>query len=363
MKKFRYKILLMLALFGMVSNAVATSYMYLPTTDGKVLIVDTEKCQQDENNNPIISAEMCEVEKDFPVGPDVIQSSSIDLDEVRLLINYEDNAVFITNANTNVLEAGLKVIESIGSTSIIGRFFRLNISGRGSGIIITPHYWRRGNTIPRVEGFYTGNECSEKAPCQEEYPSDELVIFTAMPDQWSTFNKWECNEKEADTYDCTATFDLIPLHTLGSSALNVPVEASLNSVLTAGIFEADNPLPMENTDVEVSSTTPLSIRGIITVDPKHVGQEADIVVVAGYTPVGSEKPLFFARDGAIDIESWDGQKRLPGFKKNVSLQETEQVELYSGPPLLEGTWVMYFGYRLDDGTLVFNVESIKIKSE
>ncbi|MCP4696977.1 MAG: hypothetical protein GY862_09025 [Gammaproteobacteria bacterium] len=107
------------------------------------------------------------------------------------------------------------------------------------------------------------------------------------------------------------------------------------------------------------ATDPVVIMGQITADASHIGQAADILVIAGYKPHGPEAiEEFFMLDTERAPQSL-GVGAVPGSlaaaEKNVILTEMQAVNLYNGP-LVDGRIRIFFGYRLQDGQVVFNGE-------
>jgi hypothetical protein len=109
-----------------------------------------------------------------------------------------------------------------------------------------------------------------------------------------------------------------------------------------------------------------------TVDPVHVGQSADIVVVAMYQPFINTDlptptsalgdPLFFMLEKNGDIHLWDLDfDNLIPFD-SVTLEAVQKIPMYQKPlPVTTGSVQMFFGYRLlADGTLVHSLQPIDI---
>jgi hypothetical protein len=109
------------------------------------------------------------------------------------------------------------------------------------------------------------------------------------------------------------------------------------------------------------SSAKVDLTGTITVDPTHIEQLADILVLAGYAPLENENRTFFMRTGEINVQPWDGNvANLSAFQKSILLQTEQPIEIYSGA-LLQGYWEIYFGYRLPNETIIFNGVPIKIQ--
>jgi len=96
------------------------------------------------------------------------------------------------------------------------------------------------------------------------------------------------------------------------------------------------------------------IKGVIKVDSLHVEQSADILVVVGYAPFNAAEK-FFMLDSNHAVQLWDGSlANLVAFESVESLVYTKVVTIYSSKLTPVGRLRIYFGYRLDDGIIVFN---------
>lgn len=105
----------------------------------------------------------------------------------------------------------------------------------------------------------------------------------------------------------------------------------------------------------------VDVRGQIIVDPAHVGQQADIFVYAKSTLPPDEKLYYFMLGKDLSIIEWDQQpKNLIAFTDNVTLTDMQEISMYSGQFIYPGTLNVHFGYRLQDGTVVFNFYPIDI---
>ncbi|EDN66174.1 hypothetical protein BGP_2699 [Beggiatoa sp. PS] len=94
----------------------------------------------------------------------------------------------------------------------------------------------------------------------------------------------------------------------------------------------------------------------ISVDSTHIGQSADILVVAYYSPVApfDVGGTYFMIDNRNAILVWDGNPAsLVPFIRINQLPAKQFVNMYGGP-LPAGQVQAYVGYRLDDGTIIYN---------
>jgi hypothetical protein len=367
-----YKILLTGFLCSVFSaHVVAVPYFLIQTGDNQISIINSETGDAHE----------------FLVGPDIITGEVVSVESMTLDITYEGQDVFVTNANTQVKEASLVFIEGEYIRPINANFFILRLfkRGNGSGTVITPKrgcilgifcprrqqvFSKRDSLCPEdnvQEGFYCGRRCTDTF-CEEEYQYEKQkdITVTATPAPGSVLTNLNCDDKqieekesdgkivEAIVLNCTATFDILP--SLASTAISnngEPLEISTS--FAGGIYIKEN---LTENMTETESLPTVNINGIIKVDPEHVGQQSDMIVVASYLS-GDESKKFYMRDGHTQYPFWDGNlAHLSAFQKNVRLAEERWIEIYSGP-FPEGLWDFYFGYRLNNGTIVFNSEPIK----
>jgi hypothetical protein len=106
----------------------------------------------------------------------------------------------------------------------------------------------------------------------------------------------------------------------------------------------------------------VKVRGDLTVAPADVGKQADIVVYAAYKESPeAEQEVIYMLDTNSGVHLWDKKpENLLPFKEQVTLQADQVVELYQGQFPLAGFLQIFFGYRLPDGTVVTNADSINV---
>ncbi|MDM8566803.1 Calx-beta domain-containing protein [Candidatus Halobeggiatoa sp. HSG11] len=85
----------------------------------------------------------------------------------------------------------------------------------------------------------------------------------------------------------------------------------------------------------------------VLTDMKHIGQKADILVVAAYTPIGATSPTFYMLDSNGTPLLWDGaMSSLVPFQANVTMDPVVPVSIWNNPLDILGDVQVYFGYRL-----------------
>ncbi|BAP56423.1 hypothetical protein THII_2126 [Thioploca ingrica] len=101
----------------------------------------------------------------------------------------------------------------------------------------------------------------------------------------------------------------------------------------------------------------VNIRGEMDVAAEHVGQKADLLMVAAWKPlnsIGAES--YFMQDNQGQILPWDlNLAYLVAAQPAVTLMPTQEINLYTGF-LGSGQIRLFFGYQLPDGVIVFNGE-------
>jgi hypothetical protein len=95
----------------------------------------------------------------------------------------------------------------------------------------------------------------------------------------------------------------------------------------------------------------IDISATITIDPRHVGQAADILLVGLYATITEH--FLFSRD-FIHWEMWDGQiNTIPAARYYPQLPEKIEFFIYDGP-IAPGEFMLIVAYRLKNGTIIHN---------
>ncbi|OQW92741.1 MAG: hypothetical protein BWK78_00735 [Thiotrichaceae bacterium IS1] len=297
----------------------------------------------------------------------------------------------VTNMETETVEAILHpVIDS--EDSIVGDFFilRIFIVGSGTGIVIIPtsdDCLEMSSAEECQVTTYTSEECLA-LPCEEEYFIDEdnrseerrdpakkrysvkdNVIVTATPEPESTVIDLNCGSPQTDAETKEAVVTCIAKFKSEGVFGEVPISSSLLALEgdTTATFSGNLSITDSSGFEKIGNVIVLNpsakvdINGTITVDLAHIEQVADILVLAGYAPLENENRTFFMRTGVIEVQPWNGNiTSLSAFQTGVLLQREQPIEIYSGA-LLQGSWEIYFGYRLLNETIIFNGVPIKIQ--
>lgn len=147
------------------------------------------------------------------------------------------------------------------------------------------------------------------------------------------------------------TITELPL--LGSATVVNSTAGEINTAFSGGIAVNHGIFQEQAT---FHSTDSVEIRGEIAVESQHIGQSADIVVVVIYQfpQFFDSVPLFFMLNTASQAIPWDmNMATLIPFQSEVTLAAKQPALIYQGQ-LPAGDLSFYWGYRLKDGTLVYN---------
>jgi hypothetical protein len=147
---------------------------------------------------------------------------------------------------------------------------------------------------------------------------------------------------------------------LGVTAINAVGQAIATQCQFAGGV-AINGGSFEPT-VPVRLTDKVEIRGTICVDPKDIGQLADLVVYFDYQPLATavDKQQHYMLDAEGKVLPWDGDPAHLVVFQQLTLAALQEVLIYQGQLETTGKVKLSFGYRLMDGSLISNEQAIEL---
>jgi hypothetical protein len=153
------------------------------------------------------------------------------------------------------------------------------------------------------------------------------------------------------------------LPTLPSLGFGAAVDKTGQPVNTTARFyggTAQNPSHFNQEIVLENADQTVSIQGMIKVDSRHIGQAADIIVVVSYQSIEPAEVAVMIMLGEASAPLWDGQLgHLIPFKRVDNLPESYLLKIYEGTfGGLAGKVQIYFGYRLDNGVIVYNANEV-----
>ncbi|OQW92586.1 MAG: hypothetical protein BWK78_01255 [Thiotrichaceae bacterium IS1] len=173
----------------------------------------------------------------------------------------------------------------------------------------------------------------------------------------------EC--KFSQVFNSEGTYKITPMltcndgKTITKSDREVRVLPSIGGGFAGGISVNGDSY---KTYVAQQLTDTVDVVGEIKPILAHVNQLVDIVVYALYPQYPtSETDTWFMLDRAGGVLVWDGNPaNVVAFKPQVPLTSPHLVTMYKGQFVLPGHLLVYFGYRLPDGTLVNSNNPIDI---
>lgn len=113
--------------------------------------------------------------------------------------------------------------------------------------------------------------------------------------------------------------------------------------------------------VTLNRTDKATLFGEIMVDPQHVGQLAQIVLIAIHSPSceANEDKVFYMLDTVGNIIEWNQNlEKLVAIKENVVLASQQFVKLYDDQLPASGCIEVYFGYLLSEGVIAVNESNL-----
>jgi hypothetical protein len=152
-----------------------------------------------------------------------------------------------------------------------------------------------------------------------------------------------------------------PKSILGNS---IAIDGEGNRLATKAVFYftmAGEWVPLARTHSE-----PVVMNGHITVDSDHWGQKADILTVISYTPANGEEAQFYMMDAKKQYQPWDVDlAKLVAREKSIALPVSYTVPINSGEfvGIGAGSFQIFYGYRLENGVIVYNEEQPVVKNE
>jgi len=357
----RFLLLISLLFFNPLLQATASQYLYVPIDNNQISIRDAKTGKEMKKismdiTNPPTDSEPIKASIDAN-GNTVTGYITIIGDEDEIKVSSRDKGQLVISSsnkkhqNTIILDALESALDSY--RSIQGLFLiRIRSRGRGRGRIITPSF----NFVSKE---CVGANCQYKVNFRNRnLNSVEKIVLSATADENSSVEDLRCTYEKVENkdyehlLDCSVEFNLIK--TCQSYHDYDQLETNTAAIFRGGIYTDKDDYPQK----DIKANNLINICGIMRV-VEHRGQNADILAVA------MKQNIFYLLEEANsdDFQNiWDGNlANLYAFQKDVLLSEIRQkVNIYRGR-LSEGLWYIYFGYRLNDGSITFNTEALKIQ--
>ena len=93
-------------------------------------------------------------------------------------------------------------------------------------------------------------------------------------------------------------------------------------------------------------------------DTNHIGQTAELFIIATWTLIDSKQSLTLMRDEAGNWKIWDASfNNIYAAQAPLELTKAQTLDVYKGN-LPAGRYQLSVGYRLSDGTLILNGQAV-----
>ncbi len=127
----------------------------------------------------------------------------------------------------------------------------------------------------------------------------------------------------------------------------IPTSASFAGGISVGdqIYQAN--MKKNISELTDMSEINIDVTGEINVDLRHIGMQADLLVVI----LDSETSKFFMLDSQGNFQDWDPVilSHIVPFEIDISLKKRLLITIYKHNSLISGTFNVFFGYRLFNG--------------
>jgi|GEM_PF-1076729 len=139
---------------------------------------------------------------------------------------------------------------------------------------------------------------------------------------------------------------------LGATMEFGKASTAINTFFVGGISQDGQSF---TTTAQLSQSQSVQVTGVINIAPEHIGQAAELLLVAGYTPPGATTPQFFMQDVQNTFQIWQDFNPEALVPKQVvsALEQQMTLNLYQGQLPVMGKVDFYFGYRLVADRSVF----------
>ena len=119
---------------------------------------------------------------------------------------------------------------------------------------------------------------------------------------------------------------------------------------------------LNNGDI-LSQNDEITIAVTFQADTNHIGQTAELFIIATWTSIDSKQSLTLMRDEAGNWKIWDGSfNNISAAQAPLELTKVQTLDVYKGN-LPAGRYQLSVGYRLSDGTTILNGQTVDFSVE
>ncbi len=139
------------------------------------------------------------------------------------------------------------------------------------------------------------------------------------------------------------------------NAILLDTEGNTNENNTCFIASISSGQGLLQNGSTIKSDDNITITHQITANSDDLNQVADWIIVASYQAENSDQTQFFTRN-ANNWQTWNGQvNQLPATESAQQLLEEYSLQIFQGQlQNMSGVFSIYSGYRLKNGSVVYN---------
>ena len=180
----------------------------------------------------------------------------------------------------------------------------------------------------------------------EEVQSQLRMTFEANKTYYINVSSLNAKQVENDII----VFNASQLATLG---MGINAKGDFFDTIAYFMSQIKTTSGLYGNNLNIAKSDEVTISAIVTVATPHIGKTADILMVA---MVSVDSPTFFMRNGDT-WEAWDSAiPSLMAAEEKILLSNRLEKEVYQGSladlPFI--SYVVYVGYRLENGDVIFN---------
>ena len=220
----------------------------------------------------------------------------------------------------------------------------VSLSGHIKGSRFKENYTQLESVTIRSESVISNVVIGEHVVFEDEVRLGENVSFSV-------------HERYMETHHIEALPDLTGLAAIDKFGYGISTLAKLQGGTRLGGIKGSNGESYRRQKTfKGHEREKVEVFGNVLTDVRHVGQKADILVVAAYTPPGALSPTFYRLNQEGRPLIWEGaMSSLIPFRANVSLAPVMPVQIWNKPLDILGKVQVYLGYRLKgSGELVYS---------
>lgn len=306
------------------------------------------------NDNAIVTEQSNASQITIPLTENLtyyIDISGVDNSTGNLILRVEEGTLdfqIAAQPQEKFLQACQSTTLAVGLSTIDGKEIDLTTDPVGT-------QWETFTALPFVYQWYQGESGDNRTPVGIDSYLFQTPFLTETTQYWVRVSN---PTGKIDSETVTATVEPIDNNN------GIGIDAEGNPLSTQAHFIGLVTTPPENNDSVsvVNQDDTISIIFTATVDPNHLEQFADILMVGRYTV--NDQTFFYMREGEM-WKLWNmDMAELTAAHKETPLSECLVVPVFEGQlKNMPGDFTAYVGYRLNEGQIFFNGEPVNFTVE